>query len=116
MKTIKKVIITPVFLEDYMIPFEEMEENKIYISEKYKTSIHRCLCGCGLETVLPLNKNGDNQNWTLIKESDGSISFTPSILNPFIGTRSLDEELRYEYGIKGCGSHYIITKNVANFV
>lgn len=94
MKTLEKVEITPVFLDGYMIPFEEMEDGRVYISEKYGVSIHRCLCGCGTQTVMPFK--GPNP-WNLIKEQDGTISFTPSILNPD-------------------GGHYIITKNVANML
>jgi len=93
MKTLKKVQIEPVFVE--LVP-EILEENKIYISEEYKCAIHNCLCGCGFKTVTPLNKTG----WNLMKHEDGKISLTPSILN----------------SQAPCKSHYIITKNVANFV
>lgn len=96
MKTIMKVEIEPVFVEGYMPPFETMEEKKIYISEEYQTSIHKCLCGCGEKTVMPLGNGG----WNLIKHDNGKISFTPSVGN-------------YQFA---CRSHYIITKNVANFV
>ena len=99
MKTLKKVNIEPIYLPDTMIPFNEMEYGKIYISEKYNTSTHRCLCGCGEKTVLPLNHDGSNFGWDLIKKND-IISFTPSIGN-------------FNFP---CMSHYIITKNVANFV
>lgn len=96
MKTLKKVTIEPVYVEQ--VPtLSEMEDCKIYISEKYQTSLHKCLCGCGEEVVLPFDRpNG----WNMIKEKDGAISFTPSI-----GNYSFD-----------CRSHYIITRNVANFV
>lgn len=93
MKTLKKVEITPVFVE--FIP-EILEEGKVYVSEKYRVSVHSCLCGCGERTVLPLKIYG----WNLIKETNDKISFTPSIGN-------------YQFP---CRSHYIITKNVANFV
>jgi len=92
MRTLKKVEIEPVFVE--LIP-SIMEENKLYISEKYNVSVHNCLCGCGEKTVMPLYGNG----WNLIKENNGKISFTPSVGN---------------YNFK-CKSHYIITNNVANF-
>lgn len=100
MKTLKKVTIEPVFVDGFMPPFSEMEEGKVYISEKYDTSTHRCLCGCGERVVLPLNHNGSTFGWNLIKEIDGAISFTPSVGN-------------YQ---QPCNTHYIITKNVANFV
>lgn len=99
MKTIRKVTVEPVFLEgeSFMPPFEQMEENKIYISETYKVSIHKCLCGCGSKTVLPIHPV---HGWSLFKEQNNKISFTPSIGN---------------YQLP-CKSHYIITNNVANFV
>lgn len=93
MKTIKQVEITPVFVE--FIP-DNLEEGKVYISEEYNCSIHNCLCGCGQQTVLPLIKG----EWQLIKHDDGKVSFTPSIGN-------------FQFP---CKSHYIITKNKANFV
>ena len=93
MKTIMKVEIEPVFVD--FIP-NELEEKKVYISEEYKVSVHSCLCGCGEKTVLPLGKDG----WNLIKHDSGKVSFTPSIGN-------------YQFA---CKSHYIITKNIANFV
>ena len=92
MKTLKKVTITPVFFES--IP-DEMKQGEVYISEQYKCSVHLCLCGCGLPTVISLTKNG----WTVTKTEKG-VSFSPSIGN-------------YQYP---CKSHYIITNNVANFV
>lgn len=73
----------------------EMEQGKIYISHEFNIASHRCLCGCGLETVTPLNESG----WTLT-DRDGKITMSPSIGN-------------FQYP---CKSHYIITKGVANFV
>lgn len=93
MKTLKKVEIQAVFVE--FIP-EQLEENKVYISEKYGVSVHNCLCGCGLKTVMPLGAG----QWNFTLDDAGRVSFTPSISNS-----------QYE-----CKSHYIITKNVANFV
>lgn len=102
MKTIKKVEITPIFLEGYMPDFETMEEGKIYISEQYGTTVHKCLCGCGEKTILPIDNviEGRDFGWKLIKETNGKVSFTPSVGN---------------YQLP-CKSHYIITNNVANFV
>jgi len=96
MKTLKKVSVTPVYVE-FMPDFDKMDEATIYISEKYGSSTHKCLCGCGEKTVLPLNKD---YGWVLIKENNGTVSFTPSI-----GNYQMD-----------CKSHYIITNSVANFV
>lgn len=94
MKTLKKVEIQPVYVD--FIP-KELEQNKIYISKEYKVATHLCLCGCGNEVVMPLTKNG----WQVsFSGSDMKVSFTPSV-----GNYNLD-----------CKSHYIITKNVANFV
>jgi len=93
MKTLKKVEIEPIFVE--LIP-SIMEENKLYISEKYNVAVHNCLCGCGEKTVMPLYGNG----WNLIKENNDKVSFVPSVGN-------------YNFT---CKSHYIITNNVANFV
>ena len=95
MKTIKQVIVTPEFVM-YMPPIKDMQEGVIYISDEFKISIHLCLCGCRNQTVMPLNKSG----WNMIKHDEKTISFTPSIGN-------------YNYP---CRSHYIITKNKANFV
>lgn len=91
MKTIKKVPIEPVFVE--FIP-HPMKQGVLYISKKYGVANHLCLCGCGVQTVTPLGKG----EWTLIENGD-NVSLSPSIAN-------------YQF----CGSHYIITNNVANFV
>lgn len=96
MKTIKQVPVTPVFVDQ--IPEKSlMEEGKLYISMMYHTAIHLCLCGCGNQTVTPFEPalNG----WTLTNV-DGLITLSPSIGN-------------YSFP---CKSHYIITKNKANFV
>ena len=95
MKTIKKVEIKAVFIEE--MP-NEFEENKLYISENYgKVAIHLCLCGCKNQTVTPL---GGGENWDLVKEKNGKVSLIGSIGN-----------FRFP-----CKSHYIITKNIANFI
>lgn len=57
----------------------ELESGVVYISELYGVAIHLCACGCGGKTVLPLEKDGSG--WNLIKNEDGTISFTPSIGN-----------------------------------
>lgn len=103
MKTIKKVSYTVVYV-DY-IP-KELEEGVVYVSEEYEVSAHNCLCGCGCRTILPINNKKEtnselrNHGWELIKEVNGTVSFTPSI-----GNFQLP-----------CKSHYIMTKNIANFV
>lgn len=99
MKTIKREMIQPFFTTHYsagdFLPDnkDDMKQGTIYISERFSTSKHLCLCGCKGLVVLPFNENG----WKY-ENTNGQISITPSILN------------------KWCGSHYIITDNVANFV
>jgi len=98
MKTLQKVEITFEYVE--FIP-EERKEKIIYISEKYGVTVHNCLCGCGGKTILPIDCiiDGQDLGWKLIKEPNDKISFTPSVGNFQMP----------------CKSHYIITKNIANF-
>lgn len=49
----------------------------LYISKRYRTSVHLCCCGCGLEVVAPLNP----AKWQLTEHRDGSVSLFPSIGN-----------------------------------
>ena len=99
MKTLKKVPIKPIYVE-YMPTDQNMVQGEIYISKRFEVSIHLCLCGCGMKTVLPIDQDHKNKShgWKLT-ENGGEISFTPSILNP-----------------SPCNAHYIITKNVANII
>lgn len=92
MKTLKKVELNPLFVDH--IP-SVLEENVLYISKIYSCAVHKCLCGCGMKTVTPLNKNG----WQL-SEANDKVSLSPSIGN-------------FQFP---CKSHYIITNNIANFV
>lgn len=99
MKTIKKETITPVFLDGYVPPIEEMKEKHVYISLQYNSAQHKCLCGCGEIVNMPLGHK--NNGWNLVYNNLKTvISFAPSIGNFQIP----------------CKSHYIITNNVANFV
>jgi hypothetical protein len=69
---------------------ERLEEGVLYISVRYATALHRCLCGCGSEIVTPLSPT----DWEL--SFDGkTISLDPSIGN-----------WSYE-----CQSHYWIRRN-----
>jgi len=69
---------------------EYIEDGILYISIKYKTAIHLCICGCKNEVVTPISPT----DWQLT--FDGlSISLSPSI-----GNWSFE-----------CRSHYWITKN-----
>lgn len=91
MKTIKKVPITPVFVQ--FIP-DILEDNHVYITLEYESSTHKCLCGCGNINILPLHKDG----WTLEVSPSNKVTFSPSILHP------------------KCMAHYVIQNNIANFV
>lgn len=82
--------LRPIFVEE--IP-REKESGILYISEKYKVSIHLCACGCGEQTVLPFNKSGE---WNMTN-NNGLVSFSPSVGN-FSG------ENPYH-------AHYFITNN-----
>lgn len=79
--------IFPIFAE--FIP-EQLENGKLYISEKYGTAIHKCCCGCGEEVVTPLTP----VDWRIVK-GRGGISLFPSVGN-------------WNYQ---CKSHYIIRDN-----
>ena len=92
MKTLRKVETIPVYVD--VIP-DIMEQDKIYISQKYRTASHLCLCDCGREVITPLT----NRGWELTELSDGKITISPSIGN-----------------FQSCNTHYIIIKNIANFV
>ncbi len=70
----------------------ELEDGKLYISEKFSIAIHLCACGCKRKTVTPL---GDGE-WSLSKNND-KITLRPSIGN-FMG------ETPYH-------AHYYITDN-----
>lgn len=66
------------------------EEGKLYISIKYRTAIHSCLCGCGMKVVTPIRPTG----WRLTYDGD-AVSLHPSIGN---------------WSFK-CRSHYWIEQN-----
>jgi hypothetical protein len=67
-------VLNPEFVE--FIP-EKLEDGKIYVSEEYKTAVHKCACGCGNKVVTPLSPTG----WRMTKEVGGAISLYPSIGN-----------------------------------
>jgi hypothetical protein len=99
MKTLKKVQIIPVFVDQ--MP-DHYDYNHIYISNRYKVAKHICLCGtCDQMTIMPLNYElFPNTHWKLVEETNGTVSFIGSVGN-------------YRFP---CKSHYIITNNIANFV
>lgn len=69
---------------------EIIEYGTIYISLKYKTAIHKCICGCNNEVVTPISPT----DWQLTFNGI-SISLSPSIGN-------------WNFP---CKSHYWIVKN-----
>lgn len=94
MKTIKQEIIEPVFVEKYLPGHEELQDGKLYISREFGSS-HKCFCGCGMHIYI----NFGNDGWQLTEHPDGKVTISPSLAH-----------------LNGCRSHYIITKNKANFV
>lgn len=76
--------IKPEFVE--YIP-EHIKEGVLYISERHRTAVHKCCCGCGQEVVTPLSP----AEWWA-KCNGGRVSVWPSIGN-------------WSYP---CRSHYVI--------
>jgi hypothetical protein len=83
----KQSALRPQFVE--YIP-ERLIEGTLYISERYRTAVHLCCCGCGEEVVTPLTP----ADWQLRKEGN-SVTLYPSIGN-------------WSFA---CQSHYWIRKN-----
>lgn len=54
----------------------EREEGVIYISIKFSTAVHSCLCGCGMKVVTPIRPD----KWVLTYDGE-AISLSPSIGN-----------------------------------
>lgn len=75
LKTIK-----PVFVD--FIP-EQLDDGFLYISQEYKTAIHKCACGCGAEVVTPLVPT----EWSIQVYGD-AVTLSPSIGNWSITCRS----------------------------
>lgn len=72
--------IRPVFVES--IP-DRIDEGVLYISERYKTAIHKCCCGCGEDVVTPLSP----ADWA-VRRSGNSVTLHPSIGNWSFSCRS----------------------------
>lgn len=68
----------------------ELVESTLYISIKYKTMAHLCLCGCQTKIVTPLSPTG----WNLTFDGR-TITVRPSVGNWQLA----------------CRSHYIISHN-----
>ena len=64
-------IFTPRWVE--LLPWK-IEHGVLYISEKQRTAIHLCACGCGGKTVTPF------RFWNYRCEGD-FVTFSPSISN-----------------------------------
>lgn len=62
---------------------DKIQNEKIYISIKYKTAIHKCACGCNSEVVTPISPT----DWA-IKYNGETISLYPSIGNWSYNCRS----------------------------
>ncbi len=69
---------------------DTVEDGVLYISLKYCTAIHKCVCGCGNEVVTPISPT----DWKLIFDGK-TVSLSPSI-----GNWSFN-----------CQSHYWIKRN-----
>lgn len=95
MRTLKRVAVTFEKV-DYMPSVSEMKDGVIYISDKYAISGHKCLCGCGELTIMPISPG----EWNYQIDESNRLSIRPSVGN---------------YQLP-CKSHYIIQKGGANFV
>jgi hypothetical protein len=62
----------------------------LYISERFKTALHLCPCGCGEKVITPLSP----ARWQLVRDGN-TVSLYPSIGN-------------WDYA---CRSHYFIRRN-----
>jgi hypothetical protein len=75
----KTTELIPVFVDQLPL---EVEEGKMYITDKYGISVHLCACGCGEKTFLPFRHiiEGQEHGW-VHSIQDGKVSTTPSIGN-----------------------------------
>ena len=62
---------------------KSLSEGTIYISIKFATAAHKCVCGCGNEVVTPLSPT----DWKLIYDGE-SVSIDPSLGNWNFACRS----------------------------
>jgi len=65
--------LKPLYLDSFP---QKKEEGILYISEKYNVAVHLCACGCGIETVTPIEQG----EWSLTKNGD-KVTLRPSIGN-----------------------------------
>jgi hypothetical protein len=71
-----------------------LEDGVLYIAMDYRTTVHKCFCGCGSEVAIALSPT----DWKLIYDGV-SVSLYPSI-----GNWALD-----------CQSHYWIDRNAVKW-
>ena len=62
---------------------EDLEDGKLYVSERFQTAVHRCCCGCGEEVVTPIHPT----EWRL-QVAENQVTLRPSIGNWNIACRS----------------------------
>jgi hypothetical protein len=53
-----------------------LEADKLYVSLKYNTAVHKCACGCGEEVVTPISPS----DWKITYNGE-TLSLHPSIGN-----------------------------------
>lgn len=69
---------------------ETLAPGILYVSERFETAIHLCVCGCGTKVVTHWDEGG----WTLTLNADKTVAtLSPSILH------------------RPCGSHYFLREN-----
>lgn len=68
---------------------ERIEDGILYVSQQYRTAVHKCACGCGEEVVTPLGPT----DWSI------QITGDTATLHPSIGNWSF-----------GCRSHYFLRR------
>lgn len=71
-------------------PPDNLDEGKIYVSIKFATAAHKCMCGCGCEVITPIRPT----DWHLTFDGE-TVSLHPSLGN---------------WGFP-CQSHYFIKNN-----
>jgi hypothetical protein len=57
---------------------EKLEPGIVYISERFKLALHLCAGGDGSEVVMPFDR--EENGWSLTRSEDGTVTFSPSIL------------------------------------
>lgn len=75
---------------DTVPPYDQMENDMIYVSLPCNVAIHKCACGCGKEVVTTIAPH----RWKMIYDGK-TVSLSPSIGNWYFA----------------CKSHYFIREN-----